>query len=117
MVLLDTLTSLEEKKAYSLKLLKKYPNRIPVIIEKSETVELDNYKYILPKESTISTFLNIIRTKMKITNKQAIFTFVKSINQDYVMVPMSETVETIYNTHRAEDGFLYFKFGIENTFG
>jgi len=50
--------------------------------------------------------------------------FVKNENEykneyknDYILIPLSETIEFIYNTYKNEDGFLYIKFGIENTFG
>lgn len=109
--------SLDEKKLYSNKLMNKYPDRVPIIIEKTETVELDNYKYLLPKHINLSTFIAIIKTKMKITKTQAIFTFVKGPDNNYMMVPMNETIESIYQSYKSQDGFLYFKFGIENTFG
>jgi len=124
----------EENKYYSNRLTYKYPDRIPVIIEKNEHIVLENYKYLLPKNITISQFMSIIRTKMNIASKQALFTFVKSYSsskesynsqkesynsqkESYVLVPMSETIENIYNVHKNRDGFLYIKFGIENTFG
>jgi len=117
----------EENKYYSNRLTYKYPDRIPVIIEKNEHIVLENYKYLLPKNITISQFMSIIRTKMNIASKQALFTFVKSYSsskesynsqkESYILVPMSETIENIYNVHKNGDGFLYIKFGIENTFG
>jgi GABA(A) receptor-associated protein len=109
--------TLSEKIEYSCKLSKKYPDRIPVIVEKSKEITLTNYKYLLPKQITVSTFLSIIRTKMNITENQALFTFVKTRNLDYVMVPMSETISSVFETHRSEDGFLYIRFSVENTFG
>jgi hypothetical protein len=111
--------NLDEKKIYSLKLLSKHPDRIPVIIEKCENYKLENYKYLLPKDITFSVFLGIIKTKMNnaCNSKQAIFTFVKTVDDSYLMVPMSETIENIYSKHKQPDNFLYFKFGIENTFG
>jgi hypothetical protein len=100
----------------STRLITKYPDRIPVIIEKTKDIILQNYKYILPKNISMCTFLSTIRTKMNITEKQAIFTFVKNGN-NYVLVPMNETMGSIYNIHKSKDNFLYIKFGIENTFG
>jgi GABA(A) receptor-associated protein len=107
----------EEKKHHSNKLLYKYPERIPLVIEKNEHIILENYKYLLPKNMTMCQFMAIIRTKMNIASKQALFTFVKSSDQSYSLVPMNESIENIYSTHKNEDGFLYIKFGIENTFG
>ena len=100
------------------RLITKYPDRIPVIIEKTKDIILPNYKYILPKNISMCTFLSTIRTKMNIAEKQAIFTFVKNgQGKGYVLVPMNETMGSIYNIHKSKDNFLYIKFGIENTFG
>jgi hypothetical protein len=109
-------TSLNEKKIYFSKLQNKFPDRIPIIIEKTNDIILDNYKYLLPKNIPVSTFLSIIKTKLKNTKNQALFTFVKN-GDNYIMVPMTETIESLYCSYKAEDNFLYFKFGIENTFG
>jgi hypothetical protein len=99
-------------------LLKKYPDRIPVIIEKCNFLNLTNNKYLLPKQMYVSYFLSIIRTKMNKTfdSKKAIFTFVKSGNS-YFLINLNENIENIYNQYKEPDGFLYIKFGIENTFG
>ncbi len=108
--------TLQERISYSTKLLYKYQDRIPVIIEKTEHITLPNYKYLIPKNLSVNEFMCIIRTKINITDKQAIFTFVKSGN-GYSLIPMNETIENVYSIHKAEDNFLYIKFGIENTFG
>jgi len=127
--------TLEERIVYSKKLLSKYSDRIPIVIEKSEFVELQNYKYLLPRNLLVSEFMCIIKTKMNkaLDEKKAIFTFVKSnafgiashspkenackSDKNYNLVPMNQTIQEIYNIHKNEDGFLYIKFGIENTFG
>jgi GABA(A) receptor-associated protein len=99
-------------------LLKKYPDRIPVIIEKCDFLDLENYKYLLPKKMYVSYFLSIIKTKMNKTfdSRKAIFTFVKS-GTSYFLVSLNENMETVYDRYKNDDGFLYIKFGIENTFG
>jgi len=108
--------SLQERIEHSARLLKKYPDRIPLIIEKSKHVTLDNYKYLLPNTITASTFMNIIKKKINIAYTQALFTFIKS-NNEYVLIPMNETMDIVYDLYKQDDGFLYIRFGIENTFG
>jgi hypothetical protein len=111
-------TRLKEKIDYSNVLLKKYPDRIPVIIEKCDFLELSNYKYLLPKQMYVSYFLTIIKTKMNKTfdSRKAIFTFVKS-GTGYLLINLNENMENVYNQFKEPDGFLHIKFGIENTFG
>ena len=108
--------NVEQNLDYSARLLVKYPDRVPVIIEKSDHVTLPNYKYLLPKSITTSTFMTIIKTKINIASTQALFTFIKS-NETYLLIPMNETMGEIYKMFKQPDGFLYMRFGIENTFG
>ena len=109
--------TLQERIKYSTKLLYKYPDRVPLIIEEGK-IRLENSKYLLPKDMFICNFLSIIRTKLNKTfdSKEAIFTFVKS-ETGYLLVSLNETMGNIYNQFKQPDGFLYIKFGVENTFG
>lgn len=99
-------------------LMEKYKDRLPVIIEKNATFELvlDNYKYLLPKKMIISEYIYMIRNKIKIKPAQALFMLIKSQN-GYVLAPLTNTIEEIYNLYRDKDGFLYITFKLENTFG
>jgi GABA(A) receptor-associated protein len=68
----------------------------------------------------VSTFICIIRTKINktlINSQKAIFTFVKKNENNYILIPMNENMGNIYDNYKQDDGFLYIKFGIENTFG
>ena len=109
--------TLQERIIYSNRLIYKHPDRVPVIIEKGE-IELENYKYLLPKDMFICNFLSIIRTKLNKTfdSRKAIFTFVKG-EKDYFLIKLNETFKNVYNDYKNVDGFLYIKFGVENTFG
>ena len=109
--------SFEQRVLQSSILLNKHPDRIPVIIENNSNFgENFNKKYLLPKDLQFASFFNIIKTKIKLDRKQAIFMFVKN-GDNYVLIPVSETINSIYNSYKNDDGFLYIKFGIENTFG
>ena len=109
--------TLEERINYSTRLLYKYPDRVPVIIEKSE-IQLENNRYLLPKDMFVCNFLSIIKTKLNKTfdDKKAIFTFVKG-ESGYFLINLNETIKNVYNNYKNVDGFLYIKFGVENTFG
>jgi GABA(A) receptor-associated protein len=118
--------TLQQKIEDSSRLLLKYPDRIPLIIEKEMSdsfLNLKNCKYLIPKDMTVGDFLCIIRTKINKTfnEKKAIFTFVKSVdkfnNSSYILIPMNNIMGDIYRTYKLNDGYLYIKFGIENTFG
>jgi hypothetical protein len=111
---LDTMT-LDERKAYSKKLLDKYPECVPVIIKKrngDKNLQDINLRYIIPKHLDVSYLLTTIRQKIKMTECQAIFIFAKN-----TLVPMNTSIGDIYNEHRGEDNILYIVYATENTFG
>ena len=111
---MDNDKTFEEKIVYSSALKNKYPDRIPVIIEKSkkDDPDIDKNKYLVPKYLNISEFLHIIRKRIKIDSKKAIFIFINN-----TLTPMNITMGDIYQTHKCNDGFLYVKYTLENTFG
>lgn len=108
----------EERELYSQRLLNKYPDRVPVIIEnnklnKSEyIIEKSKSKYLIPKELHVSELIILIRKNIKMDSSKAIFIFV-----DNVLVPLNSNVGSIYNLYKNPDGFLYVTFSCENTFG
>ena len=99
----------------SKKILKKYPDRIPIIVNKhknSDIADIDKKKYIVPKDMNINSFVYVIRRRIKLTSDQAIFV---TINKE--LCGSNKTIEELYNKHKAEDGFLYIEYSAENTFG
>jgi GABA(A) receptor-associated protein len=98
------------------RILKKYPDRIPIIIEKNSTCtsipNLDKNKYLVPKQITIGQLIQIVRKRIKIKPEQALFCFIGN-----VIPSSSETVEKIYHNYKEESGFLFVTVSSENTFG
>lgn len=107
--------NLDHRKNESSKIKAKYPNRVPIIVEKAEgsAIEtIDKRKYLVPNEITVGQFMWIIRKRIQLTPEKAIFLFVNK------MVPNSSmTMGTLYDEHKDEDGFLYVAYSGENTFG
>ena len=108
--------TLEERIHYSTTLKNKYTDRIPVIIEKDircrDSIEISKNKYLFPRTMNISEIITIIRKNIKMDSSKAIFIFV-----DGCLVPMNNSIESIYNSHANEDGFLYVTYTYESTFG
>ena len=105
-----------ERKTESSKIIEKYPDRIPIIVEKSikSTLKdnIDKKKYLVPKTLSFSQFIYIIRKRIKINESEALFVFVNN-----KIAPSNLSIETIYNKSKDEDGFLYVIYTNENTFG
>lgn len=107
--------SFENRCKESTNIITKYPERIPVIVEKQETsdvVDLDKNKYLVPWDLTVGQFVYVIRKRMKLPPEKAIFIFVNN------QIPMqSLRMSNIYEEQKDNDGFLYIKYAGENTFG
>jgi len=95
----------------------KYPERIPIICEKTNSPsnsvpDLDKSKYLVPCDLTLGQFMFVIRNRMKLPSENALFLFVKG------SIPSSNTIiSELYDSKKDEDGFLYINYSGENTFG
>ena len=93
----------------------KYPNRIPVIVNKSKNSnapDIDKNKYLVPSDLTLGQFIYVIRKRIKISPEQAIYVFCKDTLPNTSMV-MSE----LYNIYKNSNELLELTYNIENTFG
>ncbi|KAL2467126.1 Autophagy-related protein 8c [Abeliophyllum distichum] len=106
---------LERRQAESTRIREKYPDRIPVIVEKAEKSDvpnIDKKKYLVPADLTVGQFVYVVRKRIKLSAEKAIFVFVKNM-----LPPTGSLMSTIYEEYKDEDGFLYVTYSGENTFG
>jgi GABA(A) receptor-associated protein len=107
--------NLEQRKSEAEKIRNKYPDRIPVVVERvpnSQIPEIDKRKFLVPNDISVAQFMWIIRKRIQLPSEKAIFLFVnKTIPQS------SSTMGQIYTNFKDEDGFLYIAYSGENTFG
>lgn len=115
--------SFDQRRAISERIMSRYPDRIPAIVDRPpdslltpygrRTIPvIDKNKYLIPRDLTAGAFLREIRKHMIIKPEQAIFLFVNE-----TLLPNAERMNSIYNRHRDPDGFLYITYATENTFG
>ena len=110
---------LETRRKESSRIIQKYPERIPVIVERSSSAEktmkeIDRKKYLVPASLNWGEFLAIVRNRLKLESSQSIFMFVGND----VLVSTGTLVGQIYEEHKdKDDGFLYAQYASENTFG
>nr|ABK23434.1 unknown [Picea sitchensis]ABK25724.1 unknown [Picea sitchensis] len=106
---------LERRQAEAGRIRDKYPDRIPAIVEKAEKSDIpdiDKKKYLVPADLTVGQFVYVIRKRIKLSAEKAIFIFVNN-----VLPPTAALMSSVYEEHKDEDGFLYFTYSGENTFG
>ena len=107
--------SLEKRKEETLKIMAKYPDKIPVVVEKNPNCkiqQIDKSKFLVPKDVTVAQFLYIIRKRIKLLPQEAMFIFVNN-KLPFSNMLMSE----LYNKEKEECGFLFCTYSSEQTFG
>ena len=68
-----------ERITESSKILEKYPNRVPIIVEKelkSKIKDIDKNKFLVPEDMSFGQFMFIIRKRIKLDSTEALFIFV-----------------------------------------
>lgn len=98
-------------------ILEKYPDMVPVVIEKSKHSKLPEpkkSKFLVPVGMTFGMVLYKFRKDMHpaLEEHQAVFYFVNS-----KMPALSTEMGTLYEQNKDFDGFLYVEFSEENVFG
>ncbi|CAL8108885.1 unnamed protein product [Calicophoron daubneyi] len=69
----------DQRHADSTKIKKKYPHRIPVVVERhphSQVADIDKHKFLVPDDITVAQFLWIIRKRIALSEEKALFLFV-----------------------------------------
>jgi GABA(A) receptor-associated protein len=107
----------EERKREASNIKKKYPNRLPVIVENNSTASMpaiDKHKYLVPAELTMGAFLTIIRKRLELSPEKGLFV---SITDKQVLPCNTSLMSQIYKEHSEPCGYLYLTLSSETTFG
>tara|TARA_B110000263_G_scaffold242699_1_gene248507 strand:+ start:57 stop:419 length:363 start_codon:yes stop_codon:yes gene_type:complete len=101
------------------KILKKYPERIPIIVEKSSRTflpELDKRKFLVPNNMILGQFKYIIHKylfeKNTLNKSETLYLFInnKVLKTDIL-------ISELYELYKNKDGYLYIYYSAENTLG
>uniref|UniRef100_A0A3Q3AHD4 Microtubule-associated protein 1 light chain 3 gamma n=1 Tax=Kryptolebias marmoratus TaxID=37003 RepID=A0A3Q3AHD4_KRYMA len=111
-----TLRPFKQRKSFATRKLEvagirsKFPNKIPVIIERYEKEKylppLDKTKFLVPHELSMTQFVTIIRNRMALLPSQAFYLLINNSG----LPSMSLTMAQVYKDHQDEDGFLYMTY-------
>lgn len=107
----------EDRYSEARRVLTKYPDRIPIICERSLKARhdcpiIDKKKYLVPRNLSLGHFLYVIRKRIKLPSEKALFLFVNG-----TIPTTSSLIGEIYHRHKDKDGYLYVTYDQENTFG
>ena len=109
--------SFDQRLIESKRIKQLYPDKIPVICERSlyagnDCPSIKKRKYLVSKDVTIAHLIFILRKGLNIDSTKGLFLFI-----DGNVLSCSYTIESIYNIYKDDDEFLYITYIFENTFG
>ncbi|XP_027331723.1 autophagy-related protein 8i-like isoform X1 [Abrus precatorius] len=107
--------SFDERRKESECIVVKYPDRVPIIIEKysrTDLPELDKKKYLVPRDMSVGQFIHILSSRLRLNPGKALFIFVKN-----TLPQTASLMNSIYESYKDDDGFLYMCYSSEKTFG
>lgn len=105
----------EVRLAESFRILNKYRDRIPIIVERCSNCKLphiEKQKFLVSKDLTLGQFIYIIRKRIELSSEQALFVMIENS-----LAPNNKTLSELYDTYKDKDNFLYITYTSENTFG
>ncbi len=110
--------SFEERKTHSSDIKVKYPDRIPIVMQRSVNDrilgDMDKIKYLVPGDITITEFMAILRRRLNVNSTVAIYLY----NPDNkIILSGTNSITELYTKYGNEDGFLYIEYCGEATFG
>ena len=107
-----------ERTGETSRIMKRYPDRFPVICEKNiydvTCPDIDKHKYLVPYNLTIGQFIFVIRKRIRLPASSALFLF---IGEEAILLPISSEMQDVYDRYKNKDGFLYILYSRENVFG
>lgn len=96
------------------KMLKKYPDKVPIIFTSSKICdsEINKQKFLVPRDITMSELIYIVKKRISIPPEKAIFIYI-----DNFMPNLNSIVSENYEKYKNKDNILYISYATENTFG
>lgn len=105
--------SKEERQAEFKRIVAKFPDRIPVVIDiEGAGLLLKKRKYLVERDMLFINFAHVIRQRLKISPNESLFFFYENS-----IPPQTHTLQQLFNERVSEDGFLVLTIMKENTFG
>jgi len=108
----------EERAKESEEIIKKYPNRVPLIVQKLDNKNdniipnIDKNKYLVPDDLTVGQLIYVVKKRINMTPEKAIFIFCNN-----KLLSASLNMRQVYDEHKDKDGFVYIIYSGESTFG
>lgn len=100
-------------------ILKQYPGKIPIICEKDPTCKIhpiEKTKFLIDEKFTVQQFINLIRAKLKLQDKEALFIFFS--DRKPTIATADRTIADVYQNFKdPSDGYLYAIYSSQEIWG
>jgi GABA(A) receptor-associated protein len=101
----------------SLSITSKFPDKLPIIVEKMKNVkstvsDIPKNKFLIPNDLVVSQMMCIIRKYLELAPAESVYLFTND-----VLLNSTDTLNDVYQKYKDADGFLYIFYTLENTFG
>lgn len=106
----------EKRKAEAERIIAKYPDKIPIILEKGRGInipDVTNHKYLISKDITVGQYIFLIRKNIKLDHTQTLYVCVNN----KALPNISETLGSLYKKYAEKDMYLYMSYNTELTYG
>ena len=105
----------QKRKNEAVRIKKKYPNSLPIIIYKnsnSDIQDIKKHKYLVPSGLTVAQLIYVIRKQIKLRPETALFIYVNN------RIPSCNLlISQLYKENKDNDEFLYIEYSGEHVFG
>ncbi|KAL8158922.1 hypothetical protein V2J09_000459 [Rumex salicifolius] len=105
----------DERVKESADIVAKFPDRVPVVVERysrTELPEMEKRKFLVPRDMSVGQFIHILSDRLHLPPGKALFIFVNN-----TLPQTSSLLNSLYESSKDEDGFLYMFYSSEKTFG
>jgi GABA(A) receptor-associated protein len=106
---------LSKRKMCSDRILRTYPDKIPVVVDRGnkESPPIAKHKYLIKSCDEMIYLIMSIRKQILMPQDQSLF----FLTEDHSIVPVTMLMGNLYQNKRNADGFLYLFYTQESTFG
>merc|ERR550525_259554 len=113
--------SFEKRQEEARRIIKKYPDCIPVIVERaprSDLPDIEKKKFLVPRTMLVGEFKFIIHKHLNmsgtpvLSSEQTIYLFV-----NHTSPKTGALMSEVYDQQKSNDEFLYLTYSAENTLG
>ncbi|KAF3975841.1 hypothetical protein CMV_000947 [Castanea mollissima] len=97
--------SIDERVEDSKNIISKYPDRVPIIIERysrTDLPEMEKKKFLVPRDMSVGQFIHILSSRLHLAPGKALFVFIKN-----TLPQTASLMGSIYESYKDDDGFLY----------